>query len=159
VYGALALTVLLLSVCKDAAAPRPEIYLAYPWGGNVIPSPASHADSARRASVSVILNNSSGRLDYTYSIWSYPPDTIEVIALYQAGAADSLPALATAVLCDGPEACATRGGTATLAPSMTAATIQALLRANSLQVVFFTAAAPWAAGGAMRGTMSLYQYP
>jgi hypothetical protein len=154
-HSVLGFTVALTPACKAPDASL-EMYQAFAQGANVIPPPTSPADSSVLASVAVFLN-SAGLIGYAYSVFAAPSGTIDSIAFYQAAAGDPLPAIATAVLCDGAEACAARGGYATVVPPATAATIRALLRANGTQVVVFTTTAQRAAGGAMRGTM--YPYP
>jgi hypothetical protein len=154
-HSVLGFIVVLTPACKDADAPL-EVYRAFALGANVIPPPASHADSSVFASV-LVAPNSADRLGYGYSVLPAPVSgTIDLIALYEAAAGDTLPAIATAVLCHGAEACAARGGYATVVSPATAATIRAAILADSMQVVFFTTRAPKAAGGAMRGTMYVY---
>lgn len=104
----LSFTVALTPACKDADAPL-EVYRAFALGANVIPTPASHADASVMASVLVVLS-SAGRIGYAYSVFAAPSGTIDLIALYEAAAGDTLPAIATAVLCDGTEACAASRG-------------------------------------------------
>jgi hypothetical protein len=143
-HSVLGFTVALTPACKDPDAPL-EVYRAFAQGANVIPPPTSPADSSVRASVSVVLN-SARVIGYAYSVFAAPSGTIDLIAFYEAAAGDTLPAIATAVLCDGAEACAATGGYATVVPPATAATIRASLRANGTQVVFFTTTAQKAAG-------------
>jgi hypothetical protein len=152
---ALAAAAVLTPACRDADAPV-DVYRTVANGASVTPPPASHADSSAFASVLVVLT-SAGTIGYAYSLFSAPSGTIDSIAFYEAAAGDTLPAMATGVLCDGAEACAARGVYVTAVPPATVATIRASLRANGTQVVFFTTTAPKAVGGAMRGTM--YPYP
>jgi hypothetical protein len=156
--GALATTAAIVLVVATAChddVPEPPVYVitAVARGANVIPVTT---DTASTASVDLSLSG-NGLLVYRYSITIAPSEPIDSIALYDVAAGDTLPASATAILCEGVAACAAGFGHVTIVAPATFAKIMTSIRAYGTQLVFFTTTAQKASGGSMRGTM--YMYP